>query len=62
MEQPPSFVVQGECESLQVEEVTVRFETVSESLIWALCISESGVISVVQRKTTLCFGGYIMRR
>ena len=31
------------CESLQVEEATLRSETVFESLIWALCISDSGL-------------------
>jgi len=30
-------------EGLQVEEVTLRSETVSESLVWAHCISDSGV-------------------
>jgi len=43
MEQPRGYVTQGVCKCLQVEEVTLCFETVSESLIWALCISDSRV-------------------
>jgi len=52
----------GEYEGLQVEKVTLRFELVSESLVWALCISDSGVWSLLSKKTTLYFGGYKMGR
>ena len=42
-----------ECECLQVEEVTLRSETIFESLIWALCISASGVWFVSCAKRSL---------
>jgi len=40
-------------ESLQVE-VTLRSETVTEGLVWVLCISDSGVWSLKSRERPLC--------
>ena len=42
------------CEGLQIEEVTLRSKTISESLLWTLYISDSGVWSLSVRKRPLC--------
>ena len=44
----------GGCEGLQVEEVTTWFGTVSASLVWALCISDSGVRPQSCTERSLC--------
>ena len=54
MEQPPGFVTPRECDDLHVEEVTLRSETISKSLVWALCISNSRVWTLSVRERSLC--------
>jgi len=40
-------------EGLQVEEVTLCYKIVCESLVWVLCISDSGVWSLLSRERSL---------
>ena len=52
MEQPSGFIAHG-VRGLQVEEFTLQSEIFSESLVWAFCISDSGVRSLLCREKTL---------
>ena len=48
----------GVCEGVQVEEVTLLSKTVSKSLVWALCINDSGIWFLLRKKRPLYFSEY----
>jgi len=47
------FLSRRECVALQIEKVTLQFETISERLVWALCISNSGAWTLSVREIPL---------